>query len=93
MGAGEILITSIDCEGTRKGFDYELAKFLKVSTIPTIISGGCGELQHLQKLKSLINIDAVAVADCIHYNRISIKISKALLHQFDKYEKRNYTTL
>ena len=80
MGAGEILITSIDCEGTRKGFDYDLAKnSQKVSTIPTIISGGCGELQHLQKLKSFSNIDAVAVADCIHYNRISIKDLKNTL--------------
>ena len=80
MGAGEVLVTSIDREGTRKGFDYDLAKSSNMaSSIPVIISGGCGELEHLNQLKFYSGIDAVAVADCIHYNKISIHDLKKTL--------------
>ena len=82
MGAGEILITSIDQEGTRKGFDYDLAQVShKIASIPIIISGGCGDLQHINLLKSKTEIDAIAIADCIHYNRIPIKELKEVLNK------------
>ncbi len=72
FGAGEILLTSIDKEGTRSGFDTKLIKKAsEICSIPLIISGGFGVKEHLDSvLKS--QVDAVAVADSIHYNRHSI---------------------
>ena len=73
LGAGEILLTSVDQEGTRNGFDLELAKTAIDSTeLPIIISGGLGSIKHLEDLKYQCKLDAVATADAIHYNRISI---------------------
>ena len=80
LGAGEILLTSIDQEGTRKGFDIDLAKaVLNITDIPVIISGGYGEKIHITKLKSSCELDAVAIADGLHYNRISIDELQNLL--------------
>lgn len=69
LGAGEILLTSIDQEGTRKGFDLDLIKTANaVSTVPLIVSGGYGEEQHL--CDAINNgADAVAFADVLHYDR------------------------
>jgi len=78
LGVGEILLTSIDHEGTRKGFDLELINNfidnLKKSNIsvPIIISGGMGKLNDLDELVELDLIDTVAVADIIHYERNSL---------------------
>lgn len=69
LGAGEILLTSIDREGTRKGFDLELIKAVnEISSIPVIASGGYGEPKHLQDLL-ITGIDGVAFADAIHYKK------------------------
>ena len=74
LGAGEILLTSVDQEGTGNGFDIELARAaLQTTELPVIISGGLGNIKHLQDLKKNCNLDAVAVADAIHYNKISIR--------------------
>jgi len=71
--AGEILLTSIDKEGTGQGFDCELAKEAYDNTnLPIIISGGLGSKAHITELKSFTNFDAIAVADVIHYNKIPI---------------------
>ena len=73
-GAGEVLLTSIDQEGTGNGFDIELTRAaLHATELPVIISGGLGNIKHLQDLKKNCNLDAVAVADAIHYNKISVK--------------------
>lgn len=78
LGVGEILLTSIDHEGTRKGFDLELINNfidnLKKSNIsvPIIISGGMGKLNDLDELLKLDLIDTVAIADVIHYERNSL---------------------
>lgn len=72
LGAGEILLTSIDQEGTRKGFDLQLLKAVQViSPVPVIASGGYGEPQHL---RDAINAgaDAVAFADALHYERATL---------------------
>jgi cyclase len=72
-GAGEILLTSIDREGTRKGFEINLVK--KVATavsIPVIASGGMGNIDHLEDVIIKGKADAVAMADIIHYKRQSI---------------------
>ena len=68
LGIGEILLTSIDNEGTRKGFDIELIKsfseFLKNQniSIPLIVSGGMGKLEDLNDLYNIDFIDTVAIA-------------------------------
>jgi cyclase len=72
LGAGEILLTSIDREGTRKGFDAELTKAVASAvSVPVIASGGYGEPSHLAEVVS-VGADAVAIADALHYNRTTI---------------------
>lgn len=73
FGAGEILLTSIDQEGTRKGFDLELVKQVSESiSIPVIASGGMGELDDLTDVVFKAKADAVAMADVLHYKRLSL---------------------
>lgn len=72
LGAGEVLLTSVDREGTRKGFDLELVKAVTESVdIPVIASGGMGQPEDVV---SAVNsgADAVAMADFLHYKRASI---------------------
>lgn len=74
MGAGELLITSVDREGTRKGFDVALVKAVTdVVSIPVIASGGLGEPAHLVEVVREGGADAVAVADALHYGRYDLK--------------------
>lgn len=73
LGIGEILLTSIDQEGTRKGFDVELVrKVTAVTTVPVIASGGMGSVDHLVDVCERGQADAVAIADALHYNRLSL---------------------
>ena len=68
LGAGEIMLTSIDKEGTKKGFDNELNKIVsEIVTIPIISSGGAGNSTHILELLKESKIDAVALASLIHY--------------------------
>jgi cyclase len=72
LGAGEIFVTSVDQEGTRKGFDCELvAEITKRVDVPVIASGGFGSLDHLSQLVKTANPTGVAIADSLHYNRYS----------------------
>ncbi len=74
LGAGEIFVTSVDQEGTRKGFDCELvAEITKRVEIPVIASGGFGSLDHLSELVKTANPTGVAIADSLHYNRYSFE--------------------
>ena len=75
FGCGEILITSIDCEGTKKGFDIDLINLLKKIEIkvPLIISGGCGNLKHIKEVKDELSNDAVALGSVLHYNLLNLK--------------------
>ena len=74
LGAGEILITSVDREGTRKGMDIELINCVSSkSSVPIIASGGIGEESHVLKVVKETNVDAIAIADMFHYIRSSIK--------------------
>jgi cyclase len=71
LGAGEILLTSVDQEGTRQGFDIELCRIVASAVpIPVIISGGMGTTDHLCRAVLEGKADAVAMADVIHYERI-----------------------
>jgi imidazole glycerol-phosphate synthase subunit HisF len=73
LGAGEILVTSIDREGTRKGFDLALTKAVSSAvTVPVIASGGYGEPRHLAEVVCDGAADAVAIADALHYRKTTI---------------------
>jgi len=73
MGAGEILLTSVDKEGTRKGFDVPLVKAVSTAVdVPIIASGGMGKIEDLLTVVNEANADAVAMADILHYNRAVI---------------------
>ena len=75
LQCGEILITSIDNEGTRKGFDLDLLNLLKKEKIstPLIFCGGCGNLEHIKKIKKILRDDAIAISSILHYNLSTIK--------------------
>lgn len=73
LGAGEILVTSVDREGTRKGFDVELVKAVtEAVSVPVIASGGLGSPLHLIEVVRDGGADAVAIADAIHYGRFDL---------------------
>jgi len=73
MGAGEILLTSVDREGTRKGFDIALVKAVSAEVaVPLIASGGMGKPEDLLEVVNEGGADAVAMADILHYKRAEI---------------------
>jgi imidazole glycerol-phosphate synthase subunit HisF len=73
LGAGEILLTSIDREGTRKGFDIELCKKVTEAVpVPVIVSGGMDQEDDLVKVVVEGCADAVAMADILHFQRKSL---------------------
>ena len=73
LGAGEILLTSVDREGTRKGFDVPLIRAVSsVVSVPVIASGGMGQPDDLVDVVARGGADAVAMADILHYNRASL---------------------
>ena len=73
LGAGEILVTSIDREGTKKGFDTELIKAVADAvSVPVIASGGYGEPAHLVDAVRVGGANAVAIADALHYQRTTL---------------------
>lgn len=74
LGAGEILLTSVDMEGTGKGFDYELVKAVSSAVpIPVIASGGMGKVEDLEHIVKYGEADAVAMADILHYEKLAIQ--------------------
>ena len=82
LGAGEILITSIDRDGTSRGFDLDLVKNISnFSSVPTIVSGGMGKLSDLEKMVKNENVNAVAIASFIHYKKMKISEIKETLNQ------------
>lgn len=79
MGAGEILLTSVDKEGTRKGFDVSLVKAVSDTVdVPVIASGGMGNPEDLLAVVNQGNADAVAMADILHYKRADISDIRAV---------------
>lgn len=78
LGAGEILVTSVDREGTGKGFDIELMRQISTKvTVPIIASGGMGTISDIHDLTTKTEISAIAVANCLHYRKVSIKEIKS----------------
>lgn len=73
LGAGEVLLTSVDQEGTRKGFDVALVRAVTSEvSVPIIASGGMGVPEHMVDVVKTGSADAVAMADILHYRRATI---------------------
>ncbi len=73
LGAGEVLLTSVDQEGTRKGFDVALVRAVTGEvSVPVIASGGMGTPEHMVDVVKTGRADAVAMADMLHYRRATI---------------------
>jgi cyclase len=73
LGAGEILLTSVDREGTRKGFEVDLIRQISEAVpVPVIASGGMGTVEHLIDAAKSGGADAVAMADVLHYKRLTL---------------------
>ncbi len=82
MGAGEILLTSMDKDGTKSGFDYELLnKASNILNIPLIASGGVGKIEHFYEGVVKGNANALLAASVFHFNEITIKDVKEYLNQ------------
>ena len=82
LGAGEILLTSMDRDGTRSGFDLELTRAVcDAVPVPVIASGGVGTLQHLVDGIRLGRADAVLAASIFHYGEFTVGQAKALMAQ------------
>ncbi len=80
LGAGEILLTSMDADGTQAGYDVALtAAVAEAVTVPVIASGGAGELAHLRDALSLGKADAVLAASVFHFGTYSIRQAKEYL--------------
>lgn len=78
MGAGEILLTSVDREGTRKGFDIDLIRQVSDAVpVPVIASGGMGNIEHFLMAAEQGRPDAISIADNLHYNRIQLSEIRA----------------
>lgn len=81
-GAGEILLTSMDCDGTRNGYDLELIRRVSQTTrIPVIASGGAGNLRHLYEAFREGAADAVLAASIFHYGEFTIPQAKTYLRE------------
>jgi cyclase len=73
LGAGEILLTSVDREGTRKGFDCALVRAVTQRVaVPVIASGGMGKSEDLIEVVQVGGADAIAMADILHYGRATV---------------------
>jgi cyclase len=81
-GAGEILLTSMDCDGTRTGYDIELTATVSDAVgIPVIASGGAGNLDHLVDVLQEGRADAVLAASIFHFGEATVAQAKARIRQ------------
>lgn len=73
LGVGEIFLTSVDQEGTQKGFDVDLCQAVtNIVEVPVILSGGMGTLQHANDAITKGKADAIAVAHALHYKKFTV---------------------
>jgi len=84
LGVGEILLTSMDRDGTKKGFDLELLKIISTAVgIPVIASGGAGSMEDFRDAFVLGKADAVLAASLFHFGEVSIKKLKNFINLFN----------
>lgn len=80
LGAGELLLTSMDCDGTKSGYDLELTKAISEAvSIPVIASGGAGKLEHFKEALVDGGADAALAASLFHYKELELKQVKEFL--------------
>ncbi len=80
LGAGEILLTSMDADGTKEGFDIDMLNAVcGVVNIPVIASGGCGGLSHFTEVFQKTSADAALAASIFHYGELTVKQVKSSL--------------
>ena len=81
LGAGEILLTSMDRDGTKSGFDNKLTKMVVDAVgIPVIASGGCGTLEHFAEVFEVTGADAALAASLFHYGELTVPQVKEFVH-------------
>ena len=82
LGAGEIVLTSMDADGTKAGYDLEMTQAVaEVVTIPVVASGGAGMPEHLYQILTAGKADAALAASIFHYNEYGIRATKEYLHE------------
>ena len=80
LGAGEILLTSMDCDGTKAGYDLDLTRAIAENvSIPVIASGGAGTLEHFKEALTEGKADAALAASLFHYKELEIRQVKEYL--------------
>ena len=80
LGAGEILLTSMDCDGTKNGYDLELTRIISENvSIPVIASGGAGTLEHFYEALTEGKADAALAASLFHFKKLEIREVKEYL--------------
>ena len=82
LGAGEILLTSMDCDGTKNGYDIELTRMISENvSVPVIASGGAGTLEHFYDALDAGKADAALAASLFHFKELEIKEVKQYLRE------------
>ena len=82
LGAGEILLTSMDADGTKQGFDIEMTRAITDAVhIPVIASGGCGNLEHFADVFEKTNCDAALAASLFHFGELTVPQVKDYLRK------------
>ena len=82
MGAGEILLTSMDADGTKAGYDLELTKAVSdLVSVPVIASGGAGNMEHFRDALTVGGADAALAASLFHYHELDISSLKEYLNE------------
>ena len=82
LGAGEILLTSMDCDGTKAGYDLELTAAVSERVgIPVIASGGCGSLEHFAQVFAETDCDAALAASLFHFGELTVPQVKEYLRK------------
>ncbi len=80
LGAGEIVLTSMDADGTKDGYDVELTKLVADAVdVPVVASGGCGSPEHMRRVLTETRADAVLAASIFHYGQYTIGQAKRYL--------------
>ena len=82
LGAGEILLTSMDCDGTKAGYDNELTALIADQvSVPVIASGGAGTMEHFYEALTVGKADAALAASLFHYKELEIRKLKHYLQK------------
>ncbi|HIH01164.1 TPA: imidazole glycerol phosphate synthase subunit HisF [Thermoplasmata archaeon] len=80
LGAGEILLTSMDCDGVKGGYDLSLTRrIVREVSVPVIASGGCGSIDHIVEVLSSGEADAALAASIFHYGQHTVRDVKEVL--------------